>query len=305
MGILYKNNPSLGSVNDVDVRKGMVTGYASTFNVKDSDNETILPGAFKNTINQWRDQVKKRGSGRVKMLRDHNITQLVGVPKELSEDDNGLKYTAFITQKTALGRDTLALIEDQIITEHSFGYQVFRTKDDDVDQNNTFLTELGLWEISYLAYGSNSFTPILDVKSENFQKDKERFVDYVKRVRKFIKDGQLDSKEMIDMVDIFALQLETKLESLESVEEAEPSEPVVITTHEDTAEEPEQKAHSEEILSNEQETEQETDSVEDLATKFAALIKEDLENSFNAEFQSLYQKSKEAEQGFDKEFWKL
>lgn len=305
MAILYKNNPSLGSVNDVDVRKGVVTGYASTFNVKDSDNETILPGAFTNTINQWRDQVTKRGSGRIKMLRDHNITQLVGVPKELDQDDIGLKYVAFITQKTALGRDTLALIEDKIITEHSFGYQVFRTKDDDMDQNNTFLTELGLWEISYLAYGSNSLTPILDVKSETFQKDKENFVDYVKRVRKFIKDGKLDSEEMIDVIDIFALQLESKLDGLESVEEAPTTESVVITTHEDVAEEPEQKAHSEENLSNNEETKQETDSVEDLASKFAALIKEDLENSFNTEFQNLYEKSKEAEQGFDKELWKL
>ena len=263
MGIQYKNNPSFNAVDDVDVKQGVVVGYASTFNVKDSDNETILPGAFKNTINQWRDQVERRGSGRVKMLRDHDVTKLIGVPTKLSEDDNGLKYEAKITQKTALGRDTLALIEDGIITEHSFGYKVYGTTEDTKDASNTFLTELGLWEISYVTFGSNSLTPIIDMKSvSDFAKEREHFLDYVKRVRNFIKNGKLDSDEMIDLITVFAEQLETKLNSLYGLntKAEEPIDEITPEASEDT--EREVKPHSEE----------KNLSIEELADMFAKVI---------------------------------
>ncbi len=38
------------SIKDMDMKLGIVTGYAASFNTLDSDNDIIMPGAFSKTI---------------------------------------------------------------------------------------------------------------------------------------------------------------------------------------------------------------------------------------------------------------
>jgi len=45
MSILFKSAP-LGELVDADEKKGIVKGYASYFNNKDSDSDIIRPGAY-------------------------------------------------------------------------------------------------------------------------------------------------------------------------------------------------------------------------------------------------------------------
>ena len=45
--IIYKQSP-MGELLDADEKAGIVKGYASTFGNKDSDNDIINKGAYKN-----------------------------------------------------------------------------------------------------------------------------------------------------------------------------------------------------------------------------------------------------------------
>ena len=51
MSILFKSAP-LGELVDADEKKGIVKGYASYFNNKDSDSDIIRPGAYAKTIKE-------------------------------------------------------------------------------------------------------------------------------------------------------------------------------------------------------------------------------------------------------------
>lgn len=311
MSILYKNNTSSDyAIKDVDTAKGIVSGYASTFHVKDSDNETVLPGAFKQTINMWRDQYQSTGSSRVKMLRDHDVTRIVGAAEELEEDDIGLKYVSRISQKTALGRDTLALIQEKILTEHSFGYYVYKTQKDDDDPRHTFLKELGLKEISYVAYGANSMTPIISAKSENMEEDRESVLSYISRVKNFIKNGKLDSEEMIHLIGIFAEQLESKFESLyglEQVKSEQPTEKVTerIEIKEDRTED---EAHSTPEKSDAQSSEEESVQADEEPTEeskmeeFLAILKNSVKEDIEEKFDKIYNR---IEDDSVEKFWSL
>lgn len=310
MGILYKNNASSEyGIKDVDGAKGIVSGYASTFHIKDSDNETVLPGAFKQTINMWKDRFDATGNSKVKMLRDHDITRLVGIPTELKEDDIGLQYVSKISQKIALGRDTLALIQEGIITEHSFGYYVFQTEKDEKDETNTFLKELGLKEISYVAYGANIMTPIISAKSENSIEDKESTLEYINRVKSFIKNGKLDSDEMIDLISIFAEQLENKFESLYNLEQVKSEQPTESATEriEINTTEAEPEAHfdpkeSEEQSSEEEFVEDAKSSKEEKMEEFINIISKSVKDNIEEKFNQIY---KELEHKDAQEFWSL
>ena len=115
--MLHKNLAN--SVKDVDTARGVVCGYASSFNVVDDGNDMVLPGAFTKTI-------AEQGPGsrqpRIKWLYQHDSTQILGIPHVLKEDGFGLYFEAKIAN-TTLGRDVLALYEAGIITEHSIGYE--------------------------------------------------------------------------------------------------------------------------------------------------------------------------------------
>lgn len=151
-----------GGFNDVSQKSGIITGYLNAFNVKDSDGDITVKGAFSKTISEN----GPLGKGRIKYLLDHDKTKAVGVFQVLKEDDYGLFYEAKAGNHT-LGQDYLKMVEDKIVTEHSFGYQIISEKFDQSVKAN-YLTELRVYEGSGLQFwGANPFTPITGVKSES------------------------------------------------------------------------------------------------------------------------------------------
>jgi len=69
------------SIKDVDAKKGIVTGYFSAFNIKDSDGDIIRPGAFKRSIDEWFPK------GRIKHLMNHDPSKPLGMLQILKEDE--------------------------------------------------------------------------------------------------------------------------------------------------------------------------------------------------------------------------
>lgn len=170
------------SIKDMDMKQGIVTGYAASFNTWDSDNDMIMPGAFAKTI-------KEQGPGsvqpRIKHLLNHNTTQPLALPLVLKEDATGLYYESKVGTH-ALAVDFLKMVESGLITEHSIGYGVVRKSvvnpDADWREQQTQLQELKLWEYSSLtAWGANQYTPLIGVKS--LQAVNDRMERLIKAIR--------------------------------------------------------------------------------------------------------------------------
>ena len=117
MSILFKTAP-VGELLDADEKAGIVKGYGSYFGNKDSDNDVIVKGAYKKTIEE--------NGERVKYLYQHDMFKPIGKMVELYEDDKGLVFVAEVA-KTQLGMDTIELMKAGVITENS-GWNHANTK---------------------------------------------------------------------------------------------------------------------------------------------------------------------------------
>lgn len=153
------------SIKDMDMKAGIVTGYAASFNTLDSDNDIILPGAFTKTLQE---QGPTSTQPRIKHLLNHDTGKPLGLPLVLKEDAVGLYYESK-PGTHALGLDFLKMVDSGLITEHSIGYGTVKktvlNPDADWKDQQTQLQELRLWEFSSLtAWGANQNTPLLGMK---------------------------------------------------------------------------------------------------------------------------------------------
>lgn len=184
------------TIKDIDERKGIVTVYANAFNNLDSDRDISLPGSFKKTI--------KEGFNRVKWFLNHNRSQLLGVPIEAKEDNDGLLVTGQLNMKKEIGRDTL---EDYILyaqndktLEHSIGVEAIKSEILENDAVPSEFRKDGItsvrrvsewkwWEYSTLtSWGANEQTPLVNIKTL------EQIDDTVQFLEKMLKGNYTDER---------------------------------------------------------------------------------------------------------------
>ena len=173
----FKSGPL--NINDLDVKQGVVTGYASTFGVVDDGGDRVRKGAYARTIKTWGPEGKRR----IKALYQHDPAWLVGRPTILREDDVGLYHETQFS-KTRLANDVLTLIHDGVITEQSIGYDTIRKADKDGVRE---LQELRLWEYSFVTWGMNENTPIVGTKS---------LADRMNRMEKALREATFETDEV-------------------------------------------------------------------------------------------------------------
>lgn len=274
--MLQYKNLSQG-IADVDVKKGIVTGYFSSFDNVDSDGDVIRKGAFTKTI--------KENFQRVRHLLDHDATKAVGKILLLQEDQKGLYYESKAGRHT-LGRDFLLMVEDGLITEHSIGFVTIKQK---AMGGYNEISEVKLYEGSSLqGWGANEMTPITGMKNY------ENVSQMMDNILKAIKNGKY-TDETFAKLELQFLQLQKELAELkeESVESSEPSEEkgcitvtIEVDTHEEEhpmeEEEPmmEEEATSEEEVSEEA-TEEEAPAEEPVAEEQAPSEDEEYEELIN------------------------
>lgn len=197
MNKIYQYKAIPFELKDLDRKEGIVKGYFSAFNVKDSDGDIIVPGAFKKSIEE---RGPKSQRPRIKWFVDHDPTQVPGVLKELYEDDYGLGYVGKTGTHT-LGRDFMAMAESGIITEHSHG---FRTIKEERKHDANYMYDLYLMEGSSLkAWGANQYTPLTGVKGEI---KADQIAERIKRLEKFCRNTDA-SDECIESLLIEIKQL--------------------------------------------------------------------------------------------------
>lgn len=155
IGQPYRDGTSFA---DVDVKKGKLSGYFSSYDIKDADDDIIRKGAYAKTISEMG---PKSSFPRTKHLIDHEKKRNFARIDDLLEDDFGLKYYS-TAGKHDDAVDFLKKIDSGLITEHSVHIVPIIQRYDDMLKAN-IITECKLWEGSSLhCWGSNWNTPFTE-----------------------------------------------------------------------------------------------------------------------------------------------
>ena len=146
-------------IKDFDEKQGIVKAYANAYDFKDSDGDISAKGSFVKTVQE--------NFKRIRVLKDHNPTQSLGVPLEINAKDNyGLLTVSKFNLNKEISRDMFTDI--QLLMDHgqnaelSVGYEVV-SRD---EKNRSIIKEYKLWEYSFLSsWAANSLSVVNDIKS--------------------------------------------------------------------------------------------------------------------------------------------
>lgn len=146
-------------LKDLDEEKGIVVAYANAYNFKDSHGDVSDYGAFDKTV--------KENFKRIRVLKDHNPTIMIGVPLEIdTKDTYGLLTTTQFNMKKDIARDMFTdvkLMHDNgLSAELSIGYKVMQRD----QKNKSIIKEYMLGEYSFLSsWGANELSTVQGIKS--------------------------------------------------------------------------------------------------------------------------------------------
>ena len=132
--------------------------YANAYDFKDSDGDISAKGSFVKT--------SAENFKRIRVLKDHNPTMMIGVPLEIdAKDSYGLLTKSQFNMKKDLGRDMFTdvkLMHDNgLNAELSIGYSVEKR---DV-KNRSIITEYKLMEYSFLSsWAANELSTVQSIK---------------------------------------------------------------------------------------------------------------------------------------------
>lgn len=146
--------------------EGVFEGYASKFGDRDQGGDTVLKGAFSNSLRQ-------RKLKTVKMLWQHDPSYPIGVWEEMSEDATGLHVKGRLLTSIQKAKETYELMKAGIIDGLSIGYRTIKATRDDA-QGTRQLKELDLWEISLVTFPMLQSATVTSVKGGWNKRDVER-----------------------------------------------------------------------------------------------------------------------------------
>jgi len=211
----YNTKSFTASNINVDSDSRIISGYAAAFNNIDSDGDLIVKGAFSKSLNENGVESLKP---RIFHLYQHDVTQVLGRPIILKEDDYGLYFETKIAN-TQLGNDVLNLYKEGVLNEHSIGFKTIKSTN---RGSYNEIQEVKLFEFSSVTFGANAATPFLGFKSQ-FESPEDITAQFDK-VEKMLK-GEI-SPETTALLSIYLNQLKTTFLDLstKSVEQPDPIE---------------------------------------------------------------------------------
>jgi len=145
-------------LKELDENKGVIIAYANAYDFKDSDGDISAKGSFDKTVNE--------NYKRIRVLKDHNPTKMIGVPLNINTKDTyGLLTTTQFNMNKPLGKDMFTdvkLMHDNgLNAELSIGYQVINRD----AKNKAIISEYKLMEYSFLSsWAANELSTVQDIK---------------------------------------------------------------------------------------------------------------------------------------------
>ena len=174
--------PDLCQLKFDSSEEGIFEGYASVFNGVDSDNDTILPGAFDKSLESGR---------KPKMFVNHEQHDIpVGDWVKLEADDRGLWVVGKIDMKHKNGPSLYSALKRGAMDSHSIGFTMspkdweakegFEGDDWATMFGNRNIKNMNLKEISVVSFPADDSARIAGVKSAvkgfDSPKDFEKFL---------------------------------------------------------------------------------------------------------------------------------
>lgn len=137
---------------------GEFIGYASVFGVKDAYDEIVVPGAFAESIADW-----KGKNAMPPILWQHRSGEPIGVHTEMREDSVGLYIEGKLVMGVSRAQEAHALMKAKAVRGISIG---FVTREDSFDRVSGVrsLKRVDLWENSIVTFPANPAAQVTGVK---------------------------------------------------------------------------------------------------------------------------------------------
>ena len=228
------------NIIDVSTSSRIVTGFFNSYNFFDSDKDVLIMGAAKKSIEER--GVNSTAVAKIKHALNHDLTTLVGKLQVLEETTkNGITGIYFESKiaNTTLGNDTLINYKEGIYDNHSIGFKynqlsLIESEKNPVAWNEVvskllnpedaemmgylyLVKEINLFEGSTVAFGANSLTPFLGVKSGSKESMTLALVSKLNQLEYTVKNGMQSE----DMLSTFELQIKQFKQILKEIEVAE------------------------------------------------------------------------------------
>lgn len=139
---------------------GDFSGYAAVFNNLDRKGDVLLPGAFTDTLAEWkaRDRLPP-------LLWQHNMDEPIGLATKMEEDATGLLVVGkLLKDSVQRAAEAYSLLKNKVIEGMSFGFQVppgGATK----ERGARIVKSVRLWEWSLVTFGANELALVDAVKT--------------------------------------------------------------------------------------------------------------------------------------------
>ena len=145
---------------------GHIVAYAATFDREpDSYGDVIAPGAFKNTLEEWKE------SGNVIPLlfghRTDDPSMNIGGVDSIEEDERGLRIEATFDKDSETAQYVRRLVLEKRLSKLSFAYDVLDegtiVLDDGREANE--LRDIKLYEVSLVPIPANGHAEVVEAKA--------------------------------------------------------------------------------------------------------------------------------------------
>ena len=135
---------------------GTFRGYASLFGRVDLGRDRIVNGAFARSL-------AERGPAGVRMLFQHDPTEVIGSWRTIREDARGLYVEGHLSPDVARAREVRALMRSGALDGLSIGFHTVRARKDAASGIRSIL-EADLWEISVVTFPMQPDARVSEVK---------------------------------------------------------------------------------------------------------------------------------------------
>jgi len=176
-----------------EARKGFFSGYASVFGGIDSYGDTVLPGAYVETLKSRKRPVQ---------MRWNHYGDVIGKWLRIEEDDKGLYVEGELTPGHSKAQDVYASLKHGAVSGMSIGYRPVKAVAN--DHGGVDLHEIDLVEISVVESPADLAATVDDVKSAIEQ------ITSLKAVESLLRDAggfsRTDAKALLACVKSLCLR---------------------------------------------------------------------------------------------------
>jgi len=139
---------------------GTFEGYASVFGNADLVRDVVMPGAFADSLAEWKAQ-----DAMPPVLWQHDARNPIGFTTDLAEDGKGLRVGGqLLIKDVQQAREAFALAKAKVVRGLSIGYDATEEEYDGKTNVNK-LIKVNLYEYSFATFPANIEASITSVKS--------------------------------------------------------------------------------------------------------------------------------------------